>query len=93
MELFTEEKAYDELISPLMTQIIAICKENKISVLASFLYENDEDKGEGKATTYLNFREHNRFSDSLHGAFVKCRSGGHSAMAITISSSPITTGD
>lgn len=30
------EAAYDEHISPLMTQVIALCKEHKIPLLASF---------------------------------------------------------
>jgi hypothetical protein len=38
-----KEQIYDEQISPLMTQIIAICKEHKIAFLASFSIPNDED--------------------------------------------------
>jgi len=91
MEIFTEEKAYDDLISPLMKQIIAICKERKISFLASFLYESSEDE-ESKATTYMNFKDEDRFSDSLHRAFVECRTSGIQAMAISITT-PISTGD
>jgi hypothetical protein len=36
------ETIYDEQISPLMTQIIAICKENKIPVVASFELDIEE---------------------------------------------------
>ena len=31
-----KETAYDELISPLMTQIIKLCKEHKINFAAQF---------------------------------------------------------
>jgi hypothetical protein len=40
-----KEKAYDDLISPLMTQIIALCKEHRITVFAHYElddYTNDE---------------------------------------------------
>lgn len=36
------ETVHDEKISPLMRQIIAICKEHGIPVLASFLYAPGE---------------------------------------------------
>ena len=38
----TKEEIYDEQISPLMTQIIAICKENKIANVCSFSLDLDE---------------------------------------------------
>lgn len=37
-----KEQIYDEKISPLMAQIIGICKEHKIAFLADFLVPNDE---------------------------------------------------
>jgi len=40
-----KEQAYDSRISPLMTQIIAICKENKIAMLATFSVPSEEDDG------------------------------------------------
>lgn len=42
----TKEQAYDDQISPLMTEIIRICGEHKISFVASFALgkdPNDED--------------------------------------------------
>jgi hypothetical protein len=36
-----KEAVYDEQISPLMIQIIAICKQNGIPVFASFVYAPD----------------------------------------------------
>jgi hypothetical protein len=40
-----KEKAYDDLISPLMTQIIALCKEHRITVFAHYELDDytDED--------------------------------------------------
>lgn len=38
-----KETAYDSLISPLMTQVIALCKEHKINMAAQFALDaNDE---------------------------------------------------
>lgn len=39
----TKEQVYDAMISPLMEQIIAICKHNKIAMIASFSLPDDED--------------------------------------------------
>lgn len=42
---FDLEAAYDERIAPLMTQIIDICEEVKMPMMATFCYFNDpEDK-------------------------------------------------
>lgn len=38
-----KEQIYDEQISPLMAQIIAICTEHKIAHVMSFSIPNDED--------------------------------------------------
>ena len=38
----TKEEIYDEQISPLMTQIIAICKEHKIANVLSFSLDLEE---------------------------------------------------
>lgn len=38
-----KEKAYDEKVGPLMIQIIALCKEHKIAMLAQFATPNDEE--------------------------------------------------
>jgi len=46
MTEWTKEDVYDEQISPLMSQIIAICKEHRIPLVAQFNYA-DEPDGEG----------------------------------------------
>lgn len=38
-----KEQVYDAQINPLMAQIIAICKANKIAFVASFSIPTDED--------------------------------------------------
>ncbi len=42
-EVMTKEDIYDEQISPLMAQIIEVCQEHKIAMLAQFGIPNDED--------------------------------------------------
>lgn len=51
-EEWTEEQAYDERIAPLMAQIIDICKERQIPLVASFQYANDEE-GPAYCTTVI----------------------------------------
>lgn len=48
------ETAYDELISPLMCRIIAVCKEHEIPLVAQFALD-DQDDGNGplRCTTVL----------------------------------------
>lgn len=55
--LYDLENVYDEQIAPLMTKIIAICKEHRLPMLASFQYQRDADEGEGFCTTTLPFDE------------------------------------
>jgi hypothetical protein len=50
---WTKEDIYDEQIAPLMKQIIAICKEHQIPMVAQFQYDNDEEQGPGFCTTAL----------------------------------------
>lgn len=54
--VYDKEDIYDEQISPLMAQIISICKEHKIPMCATFQYSDDEgDNGPGYCTTTLPF--------------------------------------
>ena len=41
-----KERIYDEKISPLMTQIITLCKEHKINMAATFSLGMDPEEGE-----------------------------------------------
>ncbi|RWT39899.1 hypothetical protein DN619_23615 [Klebsiella michiganensis] len=54
-EHYNLESVYDEKISPLMQQIIDICKEHNMPMVASFAYENSEENGIGCCTTTLTF--------------------------------------
>jgi len=47
-----KEQAYDEKISPLMTEIIAICREHGIAMLASYSIPA-EGKEDQTCTTHL----------------------------------------
>lgn len=50
-----KEAIYDEQISPLMTQIIAICKEHNIPMVAQFQYADLEEHGPAYVTTTMPF--------------------------------------
>lgn len=54
IETYDLENVYDEQISPLLQKIISICKENKMPMLCSFAFENNEECGLGKCDTILN---------------------------------------
>lgn len=47
------EDVYDNQISPLMTEIIRICKEHDIPMVASFQYDDRESDGAALCTTVI----------------------------------------
>lgn len=50
----TKEEFYDEKISPLMSQIISLCKESQIPLVADFALDwNEDDQNHLKCTTVL----------------------------------------
>ena len=55
--MYDKEKIYDEQISPLMTQIIKICKDNNIAYTGSFCLKEDkantEEEGDLMCSTHL----------------------------------------
>ena len=57
MEAFDLEQVYDDEISPLMSKIIAICKEHKMPMIASFTFVSEEESEDciGRCTTFLEF--------------------------------------
>lgn len=71
MESWTKEAIYDAEISPLMTRIIAICKEHDIPMLATFQFEHTEENGAGFCTTILTTTP--RASDEIKQAVVGLR--------------------
>lgn len=83
MSTQNKEEIYDNEISPLMGQIIAICQREGIAMLASYSIPNDEDDGL-KCTTHLgdgdgNLDPHYRESCAL----IQNGHRHHSAMMIT----------
>lgn len=56
-DFWTKEAIYDEQIAPLMTQIIAICKEHELPMVAQFQYANTEEDGPAYCSTALTFAE------------------------------------
>jgi len=48
-----KEAIYDEHISPLMAQIIALCKEHKINMAATFSLGLDPEEGENLFCTSI----------------------------------------
>lgn len=61
---FDKEKKYDERIAPLMTQIIEICKQEKIPFFASFyLKDATEENGAMYCTTNIFDKETNNEPD------------------------------
>lgn len=72
----TKEEVYDEEISPLMAQIIAICKRRKIALLAQFRIGEDL-----AATTALLSNEYEPSKEQL--AALGLLKDGFTSFAIT----------
>ena len=81
-EMFNKEGVYDNEISPLMRKIIEICNENKIPMVASFTYENCEEKGCGRCTTQLVFE--GREDEANQKATGIINNGGHTTTAFAV---------
>jgi hypothetical protein len=78
------ERVYDDEIAPLMTRIIAVCKEHRMPMIASFAYKNT-DEGIDFCSTSLPFE--NRNVSALNQALSVIRSRcALSLMAMTICS-------
>ena len=50
--LWSAEQVYDEQIAPLMKQIVAICKEHQIPMVAKFQYAHGETKAMGLVVAF-----------------------------------------
>lgn len=58
-EFFDKESVYDEKIAPLMAQILKVCKEEDIPMIASFkLKDETEEDGEMLCTSFVLPKEH-----------------------------------
>ena len=81
MSEFDLEAVYDAEIAPLLTQIIAICKRERLPMLASFFYHNSEEHGAGYSSTFLPFDE--RPSEKLEEACQIILHRAYSLMEVT----------
>lgn len=61
----TKEEIYDEKISPLMTQIIAICKEHKIANVCSFSLDLEEGLVCTTAMTEADFEPPDKYKECV----------------------------
>lgn len=86
MEIFDLENVYDEQISPLMQQIIAICQENNMPMIASFAFENCEERGLGDCTTVLNDFDNRNVSEFTQALRIIRNREKISGFAITVTS-------
>lgn len=69
--MYDKEKVYDDKISPLMTQIIKICKEEKIHMIGSFyLKEETEEENAMLCTTYI---QHEKDGNNQLDTLKKCQ--------------------
>jgi hypothetical protein len=53
--MYNKEAIYDEKISPLMAEIIKICKESNIQMVATYFIKEDAENEDGDlyCTTYI----------------------------------------
>ena len=66
------EKIYDERISPLMKEVIALCKEHDIPLLCNFGLGHDESDDYGRykrCTTFIPGSDGSEAPESFHEAF------------------------
>lgn len=78
------EEIYDNQISPLMTQIIRICKEHDIPMVASFQYNDDRPDGDAQLCTTVILNQQNEAAPALHQCARALRGGGHSVTMLTV---------
>ncbi len=86
MEIFNKEEIYDDEISPLVKQILAICNNHGIPMVASFTFENCPERGPGRCTTLIN-NIPDRSDNVLQQANSIIRKGGHVTFGIAIGKS------
>lgn len=83
----TQEDIYDEKVSPLVKQIIEVCKEHKMPCVLSFACPDDKDGESSLMCTTAMLEDHFIGSkDRLRKALKMLRSGDAFAIAMTVSS-------
>lgn len=86
-ETYDLESVYDAEIAPLMEQIIAICKRERMPMFASFTYADDPTGDWSKCTTHLPFKGRRvaRYEECVRLVYERPR---ESFMAMTIVGGP-----
>lgn len=79
----TKEEIYDDQISPLMSKVIAICKEHKIANVCSF-FLGDSEEGSGLHCTTAMVQEDFEPSDELEQCYSILMQRGPSPLMITV---------
>lgn len=79
-----KEEIYDNEISPLMRQILEICKRGKIAMVASFFIPTPDDEDLMCSSCLLD--EEYDAPQSYHKAMRQIRQGDNFTMAMTITS-------
>lgn len=88
MEQWTKEDVYDEQIAPLMAQIIAICKEHRIPLVAQFNYAATDEDGPSFCTTIIPASALDRDDDGQSQRMARVAKPPPSFMALTVMSGP-----
>lgn len=88
MEQWTKEDVYDEQIAPLMAQIIAICKEHRIPLVAQFNYAATDEDGPSFCTTILPASALDRDDDGQSQRMARAANPPPSFAALTVTSGP-----
>lgn len=86
MEIFDKEAIYDNQISPLVRQIVEVCKEHQIPMIAAFTFGVCPERGPGRCMTVLNDFE-GREDLAYRKAQRILNNGGHEVVAFAIGSS------
>ncbi len=83
--VFDLEAVYDDKISPLMKQIIEICREHEMPMVASFCYRRDEEGGNDVANTTLPFddRQPERLAHATNAVYGRYDQHQTFSMAVT----------
>lgn len=78
----TKETVYDTQIAPLMSQIIAVCQEHDIAMLADFDLSSDDDPGLRCSTALLDAK-YSPPKDFVEAARVLMEQPAFVAIAVT----------
>ncbi len=78
------EDVYDNQISLHMTEIIRLCKEHDIPMVASFQYNDDRPDGEAQLCTTVILNQQDAACPGLHNAARALRGGDHAVTMLTV---------